>query len=207
MLHTDDGAAKFTSADFRIQSTQPEPASVLNRCMRGTWAGKLFPVWWELSRRDLLSVPEELNLTNSGRDEVLCKWGPCGLPCQCGWGQKTLNPGADLPTSWQMEAIGFLKPQSHGPLSQCNAYLHTFVFKHITDVMEDLAVGARKAFLKENYSRQRTAQTNPSCGCSEKGHVTFVWHYLQFWTTFFGVLHKIMCIGIYRLKNNLWHIF
>lgn len=40
--------------------------------------------------------------------------------------------------------------------------------------MEKLAVGAKMAFLKRNYLRQKTAQTNPSCDCSKKGHITFV---------------------------------
>lgn len=153
-------------------------------------------MWWKVSKRDLLFVLGELSLTDNGQDEVLFKWEPCDLSCQCGWGQKTLTSGVDLPTNWQMEAVGFLKPQSHGLLSQ-GIFTRTAPKTHLRlngNAYLPWGEDSIFFFFKENYLRQRTTQTNPSCNYSERRHVTFLWHYLQFWTTFFGVLHKIMCI-------------
>lgn len=82
MLHIDDGAAKCTSVDFRIQSTQPEPTSTVNRtcgvCELGT-----VPCVVGVKRKGLALCSWRTEHNNS-QDEVLFKWGPCGLSCRCG---------------------------------------------------------------------------------------------------------------------------
>lgn len=95
MIHTDDGAAKCTSVDFRLQSTQPEPTSALNRAYRVCELGTAPCV--EGVKRKRLALCSWRIEHNNGQDEALFKWGPCGLSCQCGRGQGTLNSGVDLP--------------------------------------------------------------------------------------------------------------
>lgn len=82
MLHTDDRAAECTSVDFRIQSTQPEPTSTLN-CACGVCELGTVPHVVGVKQKRLALCSWRIE-HNNGQDEVLFKWGPCGLSCQCG---------------------------------------------------------------------------------------------------------------------------
>lgn len=81
MIHTDDGAAKRTSVDFRLQSTQPEPTSALNHAYRVCELGTV-PYVEGVKRKRLALYSWRIEHDN-GQDEVLFKWGPRGLSCQC----------------------------------------------------------------------------------------------------------------------------
>lgn len=148
----------------------------------------------ELKQRDLLFILGEWSLTNNGQEEVFFKWGACGLSCQCGWGQKTLNPGADFPTKWQMEAVGLLMLQSLGLLSQCDEYLHTQLLKHISDVMEKLTVGGweqpKLTLLVTILRRDMLLLPGTIHSLEQLSLVSYI----------------RSCALAYRLKSNLWHI-
>lgn len=73
MIHTDDGAAKCTSVDFRLQSTQPEPTSALNCAYRVCELGTVPCV--EGVKRKRLALCSWRIEHNNGQDEALFKWG------------------------------------------------------------------------------------------------------------------------------------
>lgn len=105
-----------------------------------------------------------------------------------------------------MEAAGFLKPQAHIFLSQCNAHLYTQLLKHISDAMEKLTVGARMTFLKENYLRHRTIQIILLVTILRRDMLHLsdtIYSFEQL-----SLVSYIRSYALaYRLKNNLWHIF
>lgn len=72
MIHTDDGAAKCTSVDFRLQSTQPEPTSALNRAYRVCEPGTVPCV--EGVKRKRLALCSRRIEHNNGQDEVGTLW-------------------------------------------------------------------------------------------------------------------------------------